>query len=156
MPPSISDPAGTPGPSPNRRFPWPAEYYASATPERVLPSWATYGCGGGAVAIMVLVFVGGAWLAGGGFAQFLDLAFGMSLGEVRGMYTPQVSAEQKKAVEVEMEATRAALRNRTLPVKDVQPLLQTLQKVVKDEKVTPAEAQEIAAAARKAHRRGKA
>ena len=148
MPPSISDPAAAPEPAPNRSFLWPAEYYASETPKPVLPQWATYGCGIASVVVLLLVFAGGAWLAGGGFLQVLDISFGMTMGEMRGMYTPEVTAAQKKGLEDSVESLREQVRNGRIPDKNLQGLLQTMQKAMKDEKLTGAEVDSIAEQAR--------
>lgn len=159
MPPSISepfsDPASEPAPLPQRRFRWPSDYYSSATPEPILPQWAAYGCGAAAVVVLVIVFAGGAFLGGGGLHQFMDFALGMSLGEMRGMYTSEVTAAQKETLDKEMEAMRAGLRDKTIAVKSIQPVLQTMQKAVKDEKMTPSEVEQLTAAVRKAQQRTK-
>ena len=148
MPPSISDPSSEPRIPVTRRL-WPAEYYASATPAPVLPRWAAYGCGAAAVLVLIVVFAGGLWLNSGGFAQLMDFTFAMSLGEMRGMYTPEVTPEQKDAMEREIETMRANVREKGISAGAMQPVLQTIQKAIKDEKLTPAEVDEITAAAKK-------
>jgi hypothetical protein len=150
MPPSISEPAPAPESVTNRRFLWPADYYATPTPQPVLPRWVSFGCGAAALAVIALVFVGGAWLSSGGFARFLDFAFGMSLGEMRGMYAPEVTDAQKKTLEQEIETMRAKVRDGKLPVKNLQSLLQTMQKAMSDDKLTAAEVTSITDAARNA------
>jgi len=155
MPPSISDPfsdpASEPATPPQRRFRWPADYYSSATPRPVLPQWATFGCGAAAVVVLIIVFAGGLFLGGGGLAQLMDFAMGMSLGEMRGMYTPDVTAAQKETLDREMEAMRVGLREKAIVVKDIQPVLQTMQKSIRDEKMTPAEVDQLTAVVRKAN-----
>jgi hypothetical protein len=135
------------------RVVWPADYYASETPKPVLPRWAAFGCGAASVFVLLIVFAGGAWLRSGGLVDFMDLVFGMSMGELRGMYTSEVTPAQKEALEREMEAMREQLRTRGIPVANVQPVLQTMQKAIKDEKLTPAEVDAITAAAKKAQTR---
>ena len=151
MPPSISEPAPAPEPVPNRRFLWPADYYSGPTPNAVLPRWVSFGCGAASLVVILIVFLGGAWLSSGGFTQFLDFAFGMSMGEMRGMYASEVTDAQKKALDQEIETMRAGVRNRELAPKDLQPVLQTMQKAMGDDKVTAAEVQSLTAAARKAN-----
>ena len=154
MPPSISDPIGDPASSSeivSPRSRWPADYYSSATPRPVLPQWATFGCGAAAVVVLVIVFAGGAFLGGNGLSQFMDFALGMSLGEMRGMYTAEVSKAQRETLDRELEAMRTRLREKTIAVKDIQPVLQTLQKGIRDEKMTPAEVDQLTAAVRKAN-----
>jgi hypothetical protein len=148
MPPSISDPSAEPQTLPNRRH-WPADYYSSATPEPVLPRWASYGCGAAAVLVLVGVFAGGLYLSGGGFAQLMDFTFGMTLGEMRAMYTPEVTPAQKQAMERAIETMRANVREGKASTASMQPTLQAIQKAIKDEKLTPAEVDAIIAATKK-------
>ena len=103
--------------------------------------------------VLIIVFAGGLFLGGGGLSQFMDFALGMSLGEMRGMYATDVTAPQKQTLDRELEAMRAGVRDKTIPVKDIQPVLQTLQKAIKDRKVTAAEVEQLTAAARKAQQR---
>ena len=148
MPPSISDPSIEPQPIPNRRH-WPADYYSSATPEPVLPRWASYGCGAAAVLVLIVVFAGGLYLSGGGFAQLMDFTFGMTLGEMRGMYTAEVTPAQKDAMERAIETLRTNVREGKASAASMQPTLQAIQKATKDEKLTPAEVESITASTRR-------
>lgn len=148
MPPSISDPSAEPQTVTNPRR-WPADYYASATPEPVLPRWASYGCGAAAVVVLIVVFAGGLYLSGGGFAQLMDFTFGMTLGEMRGMYTPEVTQAQKDAMEKAIEAMRTNVREGKASAASMQPTLQAIQKAIKDEKLTPAEVEAITASTKK-------
>jgi hypothetical protein len=148
MPPSISDPSAESPALANRRH-WPADYYSSATPQPVLPRWASYGCGAAAVVVLLIVFAGGLYLSGGGFAQLMDLTFGMTLGEMRAMYTPEVTQSQKDAMERAVENLRASVREGKTSAGAMQPVLQAIQKATKDEKLTPAEVESITAAASK-------
>jgi hypothetical protein len=134
-----------------RRFVRPADYYSSATPAPVLPSWAAYGCGAAAVAVLIIVFAGGAWLSSGGFVDFMDLAIGMSVAEMKGMYSPDVTAAQKEALDEEISAMRANLLAGKIAVPAVQPFLNALQKAASDSKVTSAEVRSLEDAAKKAN-----
>ncbi len=133
-----------------RRFVRPADYYSSATPMPVLPAWTAYGCGAAAVVILIIVFAGGAWLSRGGFVDFMDLAIGMSVSEMKGMYAPDVTTAQKDALDKEVEAMRASLRDGKIAVPAVQPFLNALQKSTSDSKITAAEVSSLQAAAKKA------
>jgi len=134
-----------------RRGRWPADYYSSATPEAVVPSWAAYGCGGAAALVILLLFAGGSYVAGGGFVDFMDLAVGMSVSEMKGKYTPDVPAERKKSLDREIELLRKNLRDETISVQSLQPFLQTLAKTTGDDKVTAAEAAKLEEIAKKAN-----
>jgi len=127
----------------------PCDYYSSASPERVLPAWAPYGCGAAALLILILIFAGGAFLAHGGFTEVMDLVFGMTMGEMRGMYTADVTAAQKQSLEREIETMRRLLREEKISVQSLQPMLKTIQKGTGDQKLTAGEVERIVAAARK-------
>ncbi|MGN6186708.1 MAG: hypothetical protein ACTHQM_23985 [Thermoanaerobaculia bacterium] len=134
---------------PERRLVLPAEYYSSETPRPILPSWVKYGCGGLSLFVLIVVFAGGAWLAGGGMVDFMDLVFGMSMGEMRPLLTKDVTDAQKQTLEKEIETLRANLRERRITVQQLDPMLQAMRRATSDTKVTPAEVEEMTAAARK-------
>ena len=134
----------------------PADYYSSGAPERVLPQWAPYGCGGAALLVLILVFVGGAYASRGGLAQFMDLAFGLTMSEMRGMYTKDVTAEQKAALEREVAAMRKNLREETISVQTIEPVLQVIRKASADEKISRSEIDVIVAAVKKVNEGSKA
>jgi len=137
--------------TPERRFIWPSAYYSSATPDAVLPRWVSYGCGGAAVLALVLVFAGGAYLAGGGFVDLMDMTIGMSVGEAKGMYAAGIPAARKQSLDLEITAMRKNLREGKISVRSLQPFLEALRKVTSDSKVTAAEAATLEAAAKKAN-----
>jgi hypothetical protein len=129
----------------------PADYYSGPSPAAVLPRGVTFGCGAASIAALLLLAGGGMWLSSGGLVDFMDLTFGMSMGEVRGAFTPDVTAAQKKELEESIEALRENLRNRKVPVGNLNPVLQTMQKGIRDKKMQPAEVEALTAAARKAN-----
>lgn len=131
-----------------RRFRWPADYYASATPDNVLPRGVTFGCAAASVVVLLVVFIGGALVSRGGFARFLDFAIGMSLGEMRGQMTADVTPEQKQSLEQEIERMRQSLRDGKVSITALQPFLQNLQNASADGKVTAAEAKTLEQTAR--------
>jgi hypothetical protein len=133
----------------------PADYYSGPSPERVLPQWASFGCGAASALILVLVFAGGAYLAHGGFTELMDMVFSMTMGELRGMYTKDVTAPQKKSFDDEIETLRANMRNEKITVQSIQPLLKDIQKVSADKKVDAHEVGQLLAEAKKINARAK-
>jgi len=148
--PEISGPAG-----PGRRIQWPADYYSSPAPLAVLPRGVAYGCGAASVLVLVLVFAGGAVLSGGGFAQFMDFAMGMSLGEMRGQFAADVTPARKATLESEIERLRQNLRGEKIPVTAMQPFMVALRDAGSDKTITAKEAEELEATARKINLRSK-
>jgi hypothetical protein len=132
---------------------WPADYYSEPTPPAVLPSAVTFGCGAVSVLILAIVVAGGVWLSSGGMAQFIDFALGMSMGEVRGMYTSDVTEEQKTSLEREVTALRTNLRENRVSVASVQPFLEAIRKTTGDSKVNRDEITKLQAAAQTANQR---
>jgi len=128
----------------------PADYYSGPSPVAVLPRGVTFGCGIAAVVALILVFAGGAFMSSGGLVTLMDMGLGMSMGEVRGFYTPDVTAAQKKELEAAIESLRANLRDGKTSVTRLDPVMQTMRKAIGDEKMQPAEVDALAAAARTA------
>lgn len=132
-----------------RGFVWPADYYSSATPAPVLPPAVAYGCGALSLLVLLVIFIGGAVVSGPALSQFMDMAVGMSLGEMRGMYTAEVTPERKKTLEAEIEKMRDALRKEKVSIVQLQPFLQNLQSAISDRKLTAQEAALLEESARK-------
>jgi ABC-type sugar transport system substrate-binding protein len=133
-----------------RRFAWPADYYSGPSPVAVLPRGVTFGCGAASIVVLILVFLGGAFMASGGFVKMMDFTLGMSMGDVRGMYTADVTAAQKDELEKAIEDLRRGLSEGRVSVTQLQPVLETMRKGIADKKLNPHEVQSLAAAARKA------
>jgi hypothetical protein len=136
----------TPGP---RRFLRPCDYYASPTPETAFPKGVTYGCAAASALVLILVFVGGAFLSSGGFGEVLDLALGMSLGEMRGLYAGEVTPARKKSLDAEVAKMRQNLRDERVSAAALQPFLEELREAISDRRVTAAEAEQLEERARK-------
>jgi hypothetical protein len=124
-----------------RRTIWPADYYSSATPEPVLPRWAALGCGGASVLLLAMIFGGGILLSTGRFTDLMDLVIGMSVGEMKGMYTEDVEPGRRASLDAEIERVREGLRNDEFPFTSLQPFLEAMRNATKDGSVTPEEAE---------------
>lgn len=131
-----------------RRFVRPCDYYASATPEPAFPKGVTYGCAAASLLVLVLVFAGGAFLASGGFADVLDMAIGMSVGELRGLYAGEVTDARKKSLDAEIAKMRQNLREERVSIAALQPFLEDLREAISDRRVTAAEARALEERAR--------
>ncbi len=131
-----------------RRFVWPSAYYSEPSPKSRFPGWALYGCGSGAILILVVVFVGGSWLASGGFFQFMDFAVGMSVAEMKGMYAADVPAARKESLDREIETLRGNLRDERVTLLHLKPFLEALNQAISDQKVTSSEASSLERTAR--------
>jgi hypothetical protein len=132
-----------------RGFVWPADYYSAPTPAPVLPSGITYGCGAASLLLLVLIFAGGALVSGPGLSQFMDMALGMSLGEMRGMYAAEVTPARRKSLEAEIEKMREGLRAEKVSITQLQPFMLNLQSAISDRRVTAQEAAVLEESARK-------
>ena len=139
-------------PPPARTFRFPADYYESPASEvrPVFPRWVPLGCGTASAVFLVLLFVVGAFLATTGLGTLIDFALGSALGDIRKMYTPDVTAPQKASFETEVKKMREGLRSNAVPVQDVQPFLKSMQHAISDKKVTPAELGDLTKAAQTA------
>ena len=139
-----------------RQFVWPADYYSSSAPKAILPPWAPFGCGAVALVVLVLVFVGGAFLSSGGFIDFMDFAIGMSASEMKGQYAADVTAAQKKSLDDEVVLMRKNLREKKISIADMQPFLELLRNASGDRKVTPQEASAMESVVRRINAKAKA
>jgi hypothetical protein len=132
-----------------RGFRWPADYYSSPSPKAVLPQWLTFGCGAAGVLALLVIFIGGALVSRGGFTEFMDFAVGMSMGEMRGMYAADVSAERKKSLDAEVETLRESFRRERVSLPAMQPFLEAVRDVSADSRVTGEEAARLEGIARR-------
>ena len=101
---------------------------------------------------MLLLFVAGAIVSGPAIGQFLDFVMGITLGELRPMIAADVPASEKEEFEAEVSRMREGMRTGSVPVQQVQPFLNAMQKVVSDEKVTLQELESLTETARAAQR----
>jgi hypothetical protein len=151
------DEAGIPPaqrPASVRSFRLPADYYSAPLSEvkPVFPAWVPWGCGSLAAVVLLLMFAGGVFLSGPRLATLIDLMLSMTIGEMKAMYQPDVTAAQKDAFDAEMKRMREGLRDGKVSVQKVQPFLQTMQKAIGDEKVSGPELEQMTKAAREAVR----
>jgi hypothetical protein len=135
-----------PAAAPPRAFRFPCAYYSAPLAEvrPIFPKWVPVGCGIASTVIIVLLFAGGAYLSGPGLSEFMDFVLGLSMGEIRGMYTPEVTAQQKQHFDDEAKQLREGLRNNTVSVSNLQPLLKRMKTAMDDGKVTPDEVDQLA------------
>jgi hypothetical protein len=68
-------------------------------------------------------------------------------GEIDKMMAPDVRPPQKAAFDAEMKGIRESVRAGRLPIDRLQPLMRTMRETVVDERVTPAEVDELTRAA---------
>jgi hypothetical protein len=141
--------APPPAAAPPRAFRFPCAYYSSPLSEvrPIFPKWVPAGCGIASAVIIVLLFAGGALVSGPALSQFMDFVLGLSLGEMRGMYAPEVTAQQKQRFDDEVKHLREGLRNNKVSVPNLQPFMKTMQTAIADGKVTPEEVDRLARAA---------
>jgi hypothetical protein len=128
-----------------RGFRLPADYYSAPLSEvrPIFPKWVPYGCGAASAVFLVLLFVSGALIGGARLGAGVDFIIGISLGELRGMFTPDVTTDQKDAFESQVKAMREAVRTNRVQVSKVQPFLQEMRTSISDKKVTPDEVQKL-------------
>ncbi|MFZ2491910.1 MAG: hypothetical protein WA208_10540 [Thermoanaerobaculia bacterium] len=136
-------------PAPAQRSWRPADYYASTPRRPSVPRWLTLGCGGLAVVVLLVVFIGGAVLSTSAINEFMDMALGMTMGEVRGMYAKDLGAAEKKAFESEVEGVRQNLRDGTISVRALDPLMQSIRAASGDNRIDRPELEQMQVAARK-------
>ena len=123
----------------------PADYYSSPVGEArpLFPRWVPYGCGTASIILLLMVFALGAAFSSGALGELLEVMFATMQGEIDKMFTPDVNAAQKAAFDAEMKKMRDSIRTNRLTLDRMQPLLRTMREVASDERVTPAEAEQL-------------
>src|SRR5438132_5954439 len=134
-----------PTPPPSLPFRRPADYYSTPVGEAraLFPRWVPFGCGTASILVLIVVFILGAIAARGGLGIAVEMVFGTMQGEIDKMFTPDVKPTDKAAFDAEMKALRDSVRQNRVRMDRLQPLLRTIREVSADEKVTPAEAQQL-------------
>ena len=134
------EPPPPPPPRPRLPFPLPAEYYA--TPERkpaIVPRGVPMGCGGAALAFLVLFGVAGAMVSGERGGRLMAWFFATMQSEADGQFTKDVPAAQRKEFDAQFEQLRANVAARRVKLARLQPFLETLRNSSMDDKITPDE-----------------
>lgn len=106
--------------------------------------------------LLVLLFASGALLTGSRLAQFMDYVVGSSLGELKGMYAPDVTAIDKAHFDAEVKQLRERLRSGKVSMQNFQPFLKLMQTAVSDKKVNHEEVDRLTKAAHEASLKGTA
>lgn len=132
-----------------RRFVRPADYYSTATPDRVLPRWATFGCGSASIAFLLILFLGSMFITSGSIAGFFDLMIGKSVADVKGLYATDIPPTIRDSFDAEITRMRENLREDRLSITALQPFLQALREISSDRRVTAPELERATAEARK-------
>jgi hypothetical protein len=140
-------PPAPPSAPPAPAFRRPADYYSAPTPEAAFPRWLSLGCGAAALVVLIVVFAGGAWLAGGGFGDVMDLTIGMSLGELRGMFAKDLQAVDKDAFEKAVATMRTNVTEKRVGAASLRPFLQQLSASMRDGTASADEVRRLTATA---------
>ena len=147
----------SPHAAPPRTFRLPADYYTAPLSDvrPLFPKWVPLGCGTASAVILVLLFAGGAVLTGSRLAQLMDYVIGTSLGELKGMFAPDVTAQQKARFDAEVKQLREGLRSDRVSLQNLQPFLKMMQTAIADKKVTHDEVERLTKTAHEATMKGK-
>ena len=128
-----------------RAFMKPADYYS--TPPEVrgkgIPRAMQIGCGAAGLLFIALMFIGANFISTEGAGQFMGMLFGRLKGELVGMAASDVSADQKAALEQQMEILIRKTERNELNLVRLQPLLKRMNELVRDQQLTPSEIAEL-------------
>jgi hypothetical protein len=144
-------------PPPSLPFRRPADYYSSPVGEArpLFPKWVTFGCGTAAIVALLVVFGLGIAISRGGMGELFNFMFASMQGEIDKIFTKDVKPADKSAFDAEMKAMRESVRQNRISVDRLQPVLRTMREVVSDERVTPAETQQLTQEIRELNRTAK-
>jgi hypothetical protein len=141
----VPDPEPPALPTPSLPFRRPADYYSSPVGDArpLFPRWVPYGCGSAAIVALIIVFGVGVAVSRGMLGQIFDLMFATTQAEIDKMFTRDVKPADKQAFDAEMKNMRDLVRNNRVSIDRLQPLLRMIREAISDERVTPAETQQL-------------
>lgn len=137
-----------PEPASPSRVRVPADYYGSSPAEvrPIFPRWVSTGCGVTAAVLLVVAFVGGAFIAHTGVGKLMDLLLGSMQGEMAPMFAKNVSPAQRAALESEFDRLRANVRSERISIAKLDPVISAVRDASADHEITPEEAAKMTAA----------
>src|SRR5690242_7414920 len=118
----------------------PADYYSS--PERnrrIVPRGVTLGCGTAALIILILMFMGGAFINGGGGTRLVQKFFGQLQGELLSQCSKDVRPEQKTTFAAEFSQLQQRVGRGKVKSDDLLEMFRMIRDDSQDGVVTPAE-----------------
>ena len=122
----------------------PADYYCSPVPaERMFPRGLTLGCGTAALIILILMFIGGAFVNGGGGTRVIHAFFGRLQGELLQQCSRDVTRQQKTAFAAEFSAMQNRISAGKVKSDDLLGVFTLIRDDASDNVITPAEIDEL-------------
>lgn len=132
------------------KFQMPSDYYSTpVTRPRVVPRGLVLGCGGAALAFLILMFAAGAWVSSGGFREAFDFVLSMTFSEVGRYYSADVTPQQRETLNAELEKVRKNVRDGRLSVPKLEPLLNEIRDTSDDKLLKPDEVERLTGIARR-------
>ena len=131
----------------------PADYYAASSREvePMFPPWVQYGCGIAAAVFLVLGFGTAAVIMHTGLGKLMAVVLDMSAAKLPSMMGKDVTPAQRQALNQELSQLSKNVETDKTSVARLQPVLQTMQDSMADQKITPQEAAKITKAAHDAN-----
>ncbi len=128
------------------RFRLPAEYYAAPAPEArpLVSRGVRIGCGVASLALLLILFAGGAIVGRHGLGKLMDPLLGTMADEMGAMYTKDVTTAQRDELTREITRLREGIRDGRVPVQKLDPVMSNLREAIADQKLTPAETDKLA------------
>lgn len=122
----------------------PADYYCSpVSDKRMFPRGLTLGCGTAALLILVLMFIGGAFVNGGGGTRLIHAVFGRLQGELLQQCSRDVTPEQKKEFAAEFSAMQNRISGGKVKSDDLLGVFTLIRDDSADNVISPAELDQL-------------
>jgi hypothetical protein len=122
----------------------PCAYYSSPPAEkRLFPRWVPLGCGGISLAILIVLFLAGAWVNSGGATNAIHWFFGRLQSELLASCDRDVTAAQKSAFTSEFTTLQQKITAGKTKSDDLLGVFQLISNVSSDKHVTSAELDEL-------------
>jgi hypothetical protein len=122
-------------------FQKPADYYSAPPGQRGkgIPRGMQIGCGVAGLLFIGLMFLGATFLSAEGAGKFMGFLFGRLKSEISAMTAADVTAEQKQALDRELDVLIRKTESNDLNIVSLQPLLREMREAVVDNRLSPDE-----------------
>lgn len=123
----------------------PADYYCApvAEKDRMFPRWVPFGCGTAALIVLIVMFLGGAFVSQGGGARAIHWFFGKMQAELLAMCDHDVQPAQKSEFAAEMSTLQERISSGKVKSDKLMSVFEAIRDDTADQSVSPSEIEQL-------------
>ncbi|MEO8218102.1 MAG: hypothetical protein ABI718_13565 [Acidobacteriota bacterium] len=144
--PPVQNPATT-GPVTSGSFQKPADYYATPPSPRSdrpgCPKWIPIGCGGAGCLVLILMILGTVYVMNRGAGTVLGFVFSRLEADMGKLMAKDVPQEKRDELQQQLDELKKKIARKEVGIVAVQPVLQSLQSAMSDQKLTAEEVDQL-------------